>query len=237
MSATPPILELDGVTKRFNQMVAVDDVSFSITEAGEMVGLIGPNGAGKTTLFDLITNIYAPTAGEIYFHGERITGTKTHEIAQRGLARTFQQTRVLGRMTIEENLLIASHVGDGREDRVDDLLGTIDLSDDATELARDLSFGQQKLVSLAQTLMLQPDMVLLDEPFAGVNPTMENRILDVVHEFLARGKTFFLIEHAMDIVMEQCSDIIVMNSGELLTRGSPSSVQQNEEVVEAYFGE
>ena len=230
------ILEVDGLKKEFGQHVAVDDVSFSIERTGDMIGLIGPNGAGKTTLFNMITGIYDPTDGEVYFEDNPITDTPTHKIAELGLTRTFQDTRVLERLTLKENLLVASQVGEGHRDRADELLEIIELDDRASDLARDLSFGQQKLVSIAQTLMLDPDMILLDEPFAGVNPTMENKIIEIVHEFLDRGKTFLLIEHDMDIIMEQCNDIIVMNAGEVLTRDTPEGVQNNEQVIEAYFG-
>jgi branched-chain amino acid transport system ATP-binding protein len=230
------ILEVDGLKKEFGQHIAVDDVSFSIERSGDMVGLIGPNGAGKTTLFNMITGIYDSTEGDVYFQGDPITDTPTHKIAELGLTRTFQDTRVLERLTLKENLLVASQVGKGHRDRANELLEIIELDDRAGDLARDLSFGQQKLVSIAQTLMLDPDMILLDEPFAGVNPTMENKIIEIVHEFLDRDKTFLLIEHDMDIIMEQCNDIIVMNAGEILTRDNPEGVQNNEQVIEAYFG-
>jgi len=231
------ILGVEGLRKEFGELTAVDGVSFTVDEPGHIVGLIGPNGAGKTTLFNLITNIYTPTAGSVYFQGTEITGLPIHEVAGRGLTRTFQDTRVLGRMTLRENLLIASQVGGGYEGRAAELLEIIELDDRADDLARDLSFGQQKLVSIAQTLMLEPDMVLLDEPFAGVNPTMEHKIIEVIDEFLDRGRTFLLIEHDMDIVMRLCNDIIVMNAGSVLTRGDPESVRSNEAVIEAYFGE
>jgi len=236
MSADVPVLEVDGVTKQFGNLTAVDDVSFTIAGSGEMVGLIGPNGAGKTTMFNTITNIHSPTEGDIRFEGESIIGAPIHEIAQKGLTRTFQDTRVLGRMTLRENLLIASQVSDAPEERAEELLETIELDDKADQLARDLSFGQQKLVSISQTLMLRPDLVLLDEPFAGVNPTMENKILEIIDTFLDRGVNFLLIEHDMDIIMEHCDDILVMDAGELITRGDPNEVRNDERVVEAYFG-
>lgn len=236
MSNNDAILEIDDLTKTFGELTAVDQVSFNIEEHGRIIALIGPNGAGKTTLFNLITNIYEPTSGDVYFQGQCVTDLPTHEIAELGLTRTFQDTRVLGRMTLQENLLIASQVGGGHEERAEELLEIIELDDRANELARDLSFGQQKLVSIAQTLMLDPNMILLDEPFAGVNPTMENKILEILDEFLERGKTFLLIEHDMDIVMEHCNDIIVMNAGSVLTRDDPEGVRNNEEVINAYFG-
>jgi branched-chain amino acid transport system ATP-binding protein len=235
MGSVDGILEVDGLTKKFGELVAVDEVSFAV-EPGTFVGLIGPNGAGKSTVFDLITGIHDPTAGEVYFRGEDITGNKLRRNVAKGLARTFQQTRVLDRMTVRENLLVASQLVDQPEARADELLETVGLTDKRDNLAGDLSFGQQKLVSISQVLMLDPDLILLDEPLAGVNPTMENRILGMIHEFLAAGKTFLLVEHDMDVVMSECEDILVMESGSLLTRGSPAEVKSDDRVIEAYFG-
>lgn len=235
MSSADDVLEVDGLTKKFGELVAVDDVSFSI-EPGTFVGLIGPNGAGKSTVFDLITGLHEPTAGNVYFRGEDITGNKLQRNAEKGLARTFQQTRVLGRMTVRENLLVASQLVDQPEARADELLETIDLAEKRDNLASDLSFGQQKLVSISQVLMLEPELVLLDEPLAGVNPTMENKMLRIIRDFLDEGKTFLLVEHDMDVVMSECEDVIVMESGSLLTRGPPEDIQTDERVIEAYFG-
>lgn len=235
MASTDTILDVTGVTKRFGELVAVDHVSFDI-ERGTFVGLIGPNGAGKSTLFNLITGVLSPTSGSIHFDGEDITGNALRKNAERGLVRTFQQTRVLERMTVRENLLIASQLTNSPESRAQELLETIELADKQDTLARDLSFGQQKLISISQVLMLEPELILLDEPLAGVNPTMENKILEIMRSQLERGKTFVLVEHDMDVVMSECDDVVVMESGSVLTRGPPSTVQQNERVLEAYFG-
>lgn len=235
MTASEYILEVENVEKRFDELVAVDDVSFGI-DRGSFVGLIGPNGAGKSTLFNLITGVLSPTSGSVYFNGENITGNELRKNAERGLVRTFQQTRVLERMTVRENLLIASQLTDSPESRADELLETIELVDKQNNLARDLSFGQQKLVSISQVLMLEPDLILLDEPLAGVNPTMENKILEMMRSQLETGKTFVLVEHDMDVVMSECEDVIVMESGSVLTRGPPEDVQNDERVLEAYFG-
>lgn len=235
MTASEYILEVENVEKRFDELVAVDDVSFGI-DRGSFVGLIGPNGAGKSTLFNLITGVLSPTSGSVYFNGENITGNELRKNAERGLVRTFQQTRVLERMTVRENLLIASQLTDSPESRADELLETIELVDKQNNLARDLSFGQQKLVSISQVLMLEPDLILLDEPLAGVNPTMENKILEMMRSQLETGKTFVLVEHDMDVVMSECEDVIVMESGSVLTRGPPEDVQNDKRVLEAYFG-
>lgn len=235
MASADTILDVTDVTKRFGELVAVDDVSFGI-ERGTFVGLIGPNGAGKSTLFNLITGVLSPTSGSVHFDGKDITGNALRKNAERGLVRTFQETRVLERMTVRENLLIASQLTDSPESRAQELLETIELADKQDTLARDLSFGQQKLISISQVLMLEPELILLDEPLAGVNPTMENKILEIMRSQLERGKTFVLVEHDMDVVMSECDDVVVMESGSVLTRGPPSTVQQNERVLEAYFG-
>lgn len=235
MAVSEYILEVENIEKRFGELVAVDDVSFGI-DRGSFVGLIGPNGAGKSTLFNLITGVLSPTSGSVYFNGEDITENELRKNADQGLVRTFQQTRVLERMTVRENLLIASQLTDSPESRADELLETIELVEKQNNLARDLSFGQQKLVSISQVLMLEPDLILLDEPLAGVNPTMENKILEIMRSQIQEGKTFVLVEHDMDVVMSECEDVIVMESGSVLTRGPPSEVKENERVLEAYFG-
>jgi branched-chain amino acid transport system ATP-binding protein len=235
MSGAEPILDVEGLSKQFGQLVAVDDVTFSV-EKGRIVGLIGPNGAGKSTLFDLLTGVQPPTSGQIVFQGDDITGDGLETNVANGLVRTFQETRVLGQMTVRENLLVASQLSNQPRERADELLELIELDEKADVLGESLSYGQQKLVSISQAMMLDPDMILLDEPLAGVNPTMENKILDIVHDMQADGTTFMFVEHDMDVIMEECEDILVMNSGELLTRGPPAEIQDDERVIEAYFG-
>lgn len=235
MSDAETILAVDSLTKQYGELTAVDDVSFTV-ERGQIIGLIGPNGAGKSTLFDLLTGVQDVTAGSVEFEGEDITDNSLEENVERGLVRTFQQTRVLGQMTVRENLLVASQLADKPRNRADELLELIELSEKRDLLAEELSYGQQKLVSITQALMLEPDMILLDEPLAGVNPTMENKILHLIHEAQEDGTTFIFVEHDMGVIMSECEDIIVMNSGQLLTRGPPEEIKQNEEVIEAYFG-
>ncbi|MFC6989747.1 ABC transporter ATP-binding protein [Haloplanus sp. GCM10025708] len=229
------ILEVDGLTKQYGELTAVDDVSFTI-ERGTIIGLIGPNGAGKSTLFDLVTGVQDPTSGRVFFEGDDITDNSLEANVERGLVRTFQKTRVLGQMTVRENLLVASQLADQPRERAEELIDLIDLGEKADVLADDLSYGQQKLVSITQVMMLNPDMILLDEPLAGVNPTMENKILQLIHEAQQRGTTFVFVEHDMGVIMSECEEILVMNSGRLLTRGSPEEVQEDERVIEAYFG-
>lgn len=234
MSADP-ILEIDSVSKEFGELVAVDDVSFDV-ERGQILGLIGPNGAGKSTLFDLVTGVQSPDGGSVRYDGRDITDNSLERNVELGLVRTFQETRVLGKMTVRENLLVASQVTDQPQERADELIEVIELTDKSDILAEGLSFGQQKLISISQALMLDPDIILLDEPLAGVNPTMENKILELIHDMHDEGTTFVFVEHDMDVIMSECEDIVVMNSGELLTRGSPAEVQSDERVIEAYFG-
>jgi branched-chain amino acid transport system ATP-binding protein len=230
-----PILGVESLRKEYGKLVAVDDVTFSVNR-GQILGLIGPNGAGKSTAFDLITGVQQPTSGRVHFDGEEITNNALETNAGKGLVRTFQRTRVLGQMTVQENLLIASQLTDQPHERADELLEVIELTEKADILAEGLSYGQQKLISITQALMLEPELILLDEPLAGVNPTMENKILELIHDMHDRGATFVFVEHDMDIIMAECEDIIVMNSGELLTRGPPSETQQDQRVIEAYFG-
>ena len=229
------ILEIESIRKEYGSLVAVDDISFDV-ERGQILGLIGPNGAGKSTLFDLITGVQSPDDGTIHYDGQDITGNSLERNVELGLVRTFQQTRVLGQMTVRENLLVASQLSNQPHERADELLDVIDLTEKSDILAEGLSFGQQKLISISQALMLDPEIILLDEPLAGVNPTMENKILDLIHEMHDEGTTFVFVEHDMDVIMSECEDIVVMNSGQLLTRGPPTQIQNDDRVIEAYFG-
>lgn len=233
--SSDPILEVESVTKEFGELIAVDGVSFDV-ERGQILGLIGPNGAGKSTLFDLVTGVQSPDGGSVRYNGDDITNNSLERNVELGLVRTFQQTRVLGQMTVRENLLVASQATDQPRERADELLEVIELTKKSEVLAEGLSFGQQKLISISQAIMLDPDIILLDEPLAGVNPTMENKILELIHDMHDEGKTFVFVEHDMDVIMSECEDIVVMNSGELLMRGSPAEVQSDERVIEAYFG-
>lgn len=235
MSQTEKLLKVNSLTKRYGELTAVHDVSFEI-ERGKIIGLIGPNGAGKSTLFDLITGVQNSTNGTVHFKDKDITDDSLEQNVERGLVRTFQQIRVLGQMTVRENLLVASQLADQPQRRAAELLDVIELSEKSEILAEGLSYGQQKLISITQVLMLEPDMILLDEPLAGVNPTMENKIIELIHDAQQQGTTFVFVEHDMDVIMSECDDIIVMNSGELLTRGTPEEIKGNEEVIEAYFG-
>ena len=256
---TPPGLPLrvENLVKRFGGITAVDGASFEIEE-GSLTGLIGPNGAGKSTTFNCITGVHESTTGTIYFKGEDITGLEPYQIAQRGLVRTFQIARELEEMTVLENLMLAPKnqhgesvvrsvtpgfrrgvVSEEKEirDRVWEMLEFFEIDHLAGEYAGNLSGGQRKLLEMARALMTAPEVVLLDEPLAGVNPTLEEKLLDRIHELREDGYTFLLVEHDMDVIMNNCERIIVMHQGKVLADGTAEDIQNNEQVVEAYLGE
>ncbi len=251
-----PLLRVDGLRKEFGGITAVDGVSFEVAP-GTMTGLIGPNGAGKSTTFDLITGVQSPDAGRIVFDGAEITGDRPNEVADRGLVRTFQIARELSEMTVLENAMLAprDQLGEtlwrsvlpGARGRVSDqerelreraweTLEFLEIDHLAREYAGTLSGGQRKLLELARVLMTDPEMILLDEPLAGVNPTLEEKLLDRLAELRAEGYTFLLVEHDMDVIMENCDPLIVMHQGSVLREGSPEAVRNDERVLEAYLG-
>jgi len=255
LDAEYPLVVSD-LVKSFGGITAVDGASFRV-ERGSLTGLIGPNGAGKSTTFNLITGVHAPDSGTVTFNGEEITGLEPHQVANRGLVRTFQIARELKEMTVLENMMLApkGQVGERlwrsvtpgvrggvieqeREllERVWETLEFFEIDHLAEEFAGNLSGGQRKLLELARALLTDPDMLLLDEPFAGVNPTLEARLLDHVHELKDRGYTFLLVEHDMDLIMENCEHVVVLHQGRVLTEGTPAEVRDDEEVIEAYLG-
>jgi len=217
-------------------VVALDHCSFAI-ESGSMTGLIGPNGAGKTTLFNLITGVLQPDSGHIYLKGEEITGKKPFEIARRGVGRTYQIIRIFPKMTLLENLIV---VGKGKErkmvERAMDFLRFVKLEEKKDDYASDLSFGQQKLLSLAQVLMIDPQLILLDEPAAGINPTLQNELMASIHRLNEEGKTFIIVEHDMNVIMNHCQNAIALNYGQKIAEGSCSIIQKDERLLEHYFG-
>jgi len=249
-------LEVEGLRKTFGGIVAVDEVSFDV-EAGTLTGLIGPNGAGKSTTFNLITGMLEPDAGTVRFNGEDITGAQPHEIANRGLARTFQIARELEEMTVLENMMLAPKGQSGetlwrsvlpftreaveREEaaqleRVWEVLDFFEIDHLAEEYAGNLSGGQRKLLEMARALLTDPDMLLLDEPFAGVNPSLEKRLLEHIHELREEGYTFLIVEHDMDLIMNNCERVIVLHQGRVLQDGTPATIRESEDVIEAYLG-
>jgi branched-chain amino acid transport system ATP-binding protein len=249
-------LRVEGLRKTFGGITAVDGASFGIEE-GQLTGLIGPNGAGKSTTFNLITGFHQPDAGRVYLHDEDVTGRPPYELADRGLVRTFQIARELSEMTVLENMMLAPQgqsgetlwrsvapgarrqvVSDERAalEQVWETLEFFEIDHLAEEYAGSLSGGQRKLLELARALMADPDVLLLDEPFAGVNPSLEERLLDHVHRLRDQGYTFLLVEHDIELIMENCARVIVMHQGSILADGDPESVRGDERVIEAYLG-
>ncbi len=248
------ILETRNLVKRFGGVAAVDDVSVAV-RPGEIAGLIGPNGAGKTTLFDLVAGLHRPTAGEILIAGRRVDGEGADRRIAAGLGRTFQIPRPFPDMTLVENVMTAAqgHLGErilpnwiaGRRvaaaerqayERTMALLEFVTLDRLAREPARVLSGGQRKLLEIARVLMAEPTVILLDEPAAGVNPSLLEVIIDRILEINRRGVTFLVIEHNMDMVARLCGRVFVMASGRLLTEGPPEEIARDRRVVEAYLG-
>ena len=228
------ILDARDVSKSFDSLKAIPSCTFSVDE-GKIVGLIGPNGAGKTTLFNLITGFLPLDRGQIFFKGENISGLKPHIIARKGIGRTFQISRIFQKMTLLENLILPSRTGKSKE-RALELLEMAGLPDLREEYASDLSFGQQKILSIIQVFMLDPALILLDEPAAGINPTMRNKIITFIHRLNEMGKTFLIIEHDMDVIMGHCDKIIVLCFGEKIAEGTSDEIRNNEAVLKAYFG-
>jgi ABC-type branched-subunit amino acid transport system ATPase component len=249
------LLEVENVVRRFGGVRAVDGVSFGV-ERHSITGLIGPNGAGKSTLFGVIAGSLQPDSGRISFDGHRIDRRPAYRVARAGVVRTYQAARVLTRMTVLDNLMLASfrHPGERlsgialrpRASRTRErdlhaqareLLALVGLQSYEREYAGTLSGGQRKLLDLARVLMLRPSVVLLDEPMAGVSPTLRAELLEHILAMQRdRGITFLIVEHDLDFVMQAAERVVVMNQGRVLVVGSPDEVQSNEEVVDAYLG-
>jgi len=230
------VLDVRGVSKRFGGIQAVNDASLAIRE-GIVTGVIGPNGSGKSTLFNLVTGLDHPDSGEIRFNGQDIGQLGPDRINRLGIGRTFQLTRLFGKMTVHENLIVVSRSG-RREagERAMELLGSLGLSGLWNEYAENLSYGQQKLVEFLRLSVSDPSLILLDEPFAGVNPVMEQKLLAQLYAWIAAGKTVLLTDHEMAIMMELCQEIFVLDQGEVIAHGAPEAVRADERVMEAYFG-
>jgi len=242
------ILEIRGLRKKFYQLDALAGVDLDVRE-GEILGLIGPNGSGKTTLLDCITGIQRPTAGEVRFMGQRITGMKPHTIYRLGIGRTFQLVQLFPEMTVLDNMLMGIQESKGtlltrlfRRDETDDInkalgllefLNIIHLKD---ELAKNLSYGQQKLLDIGMVLMSDPKLIMLDEPLAGVNPTLGKEIAAHIAELNRQGCTFLIVEHNMRVVMNLCHRVAVLDHGKKIAEGTPEEIQNNEQVLTAYFG-
>lgn len=233
------ILSVENLTKKFGGLLAVHRCSFNVGRRS-ITGLIGPNGAGKTTMFNLICGNLKPTAGDVFFQGKKITGYPPHRLARLGIGRTFQLSRIFKGMTVWENLSLVPPPLDSSTSSVSkakDLLHAVGLGHLAHTYAGTLSYGQQKLLEFARTFMLDPQLVLLDEIFAGLNPEETERQIQTIRTFREQTHTtFVVIDHAVSAVLRLCERIIVMNQGEIIAQGPSQEIENNENVIEAYFG-
>jgi len=242
------LLAVRGVTKRFDGVVANHDITLAVPHGG-IVGLIGPNGSGKTTLFNSIVGYHPIDAGSIAFDGREISRLRVPEIARLGLVRTFQQTRIFGKMSCLQNLLVSMpHVHDGLAamctrqppavtERAREILCLAGLQDYLEQRAADLSFGQQKLLEIGMALMNEPKLLLLDEPTAGVNPVMIETLIALLRDINARlGITLLVIEHNMRVMMQLADHVYCLAHGSVLAQGSPARITADRAVIEAYLG-
>jgi branched-chain amino acid transport system ATP-binding protein len=249
------ILRGEDLTQAFSGLVAVDKMNFELSK-GEIVGIIGPNGAGKTTLFNVITGIYAPTSGAVYYRDKCISGLKPHQITRKGLARTFQNIRLFSRLMVLDNVKVAMHSktrsgivaailrlpSQRREEaavdaKAEELLKETGLYDYRYHYANSLPYGLQRRLEIARAMAVVPEILLLDEPAAGMNEQETSDLLQFIKELQQMGYTILLIEHDMRLVMNLCDRIYVMNYGKLIADGSPKDIRANQHVIDAYLGQ
>jgi len=249
------LLKVEGITKQFGGLTALQGVSFSIA-AGEITGIIGPNGAGKTTLFNIVTGIYDPTSGKVYYAGTDITGFPPEKLAGLGMVRTFQGIELFAQMTVLENVMVGlhtksrsgifasalklpAHLREERyiRERAISWLEFAGIAELAHVQAANLPFGKGRLLEIARALAIEPKIILLDEPAAGLNSKETSDLSALIRRIKDSGITVALVEHDMELVMEICSRIVVLNLGHKLAEGTPRQIQEDEQVITAYLGE
>jgi ABC-type branched-subunit amino acid transport system ATPase component len=245
-------LKIEQVTKQFGGLTALDRVSFEV-EAGEIRGLIGPNGAGKSTMFKNIAGFYTPTSGDILYQGQSVAGYAPHRIAELGIVRTFQETTLFQELTVFENVLVGCHIRartnlfnaifrldsarqQAAADKVIEVLEFMGLSDRREQLASELPLGSQRALAISIALASEPSLLLMDEPFAGMNAEETNHMMELTRRVRESGVTIVLVEHDMKAVMGLCNFLTVLNFGELLAEGTPDEIRNNDRVIEAYLG-
>jgi branched-chain amino acid transport system ATP-binding protein len=234
------LLEIRDVSKRFGGLAALANVSYSLNK-GEILGLIGPNGAGKTTLFNVVNGFYPPTKGEVLFKGGRISHLKPHQICKLGIGRTFQVVRPLRRMTVLDNVIASAFLR--AKDKAEaegialEAIRFTGLYEDLNVLSKGLPLGKRKKLEITRALATRPEMLLLDESFAGLNPSEQNELIDIIRQIRAKGITIMVIEHHMKVIMALSDRIVVLNYGEKIAEGTPKEIGSNPLVIEAYLGE
>lgn len=235
-----PLLELKGISRFFGGLAALTDVSFEVRK-DEILGLIGPNGAGKTTLFNVVNGFYAPSRGEVFFKGDRISGLKPHQVCARGVARTFQVVKPLQRMSVLDNVIASAFLRAKSKAQAvqiaSEVLNLTGLYDDREVISKGLPLGKRKRLEIARALATKPELILLDESFAGLNPTEQNESIDIIRRIKEIGITIMIIEHNMKVIMSISDRIIVLNYGQKIAEGSPEETRNNPLVIEAYLGE
>jgi branched-chain amino acid transport system ATP-binding protein len=233
---TQPILVVENVGKSFGGRVALDGASLEVAP-GSITGVIGPNGSGKSTLFNIVAGTLRGDTGRVLFDGRDISRATPAEICRLGVGRTFQISRLFAELTVLENLVAIAHGKSDTEavERALGLLEFLEITGLRDKWGAELSYGQRKLVEIARALMLQPRVMLLDEPFAGINPRLQNRIVDRLQALRARGLTLFFIDHEMRIVLEICDDLYVLAEGKVIAHGGAAAIRADEQVKQAYF--
>jgi len=234
------VLDVRGVSRFFGGLAALTDVSFTV-EKGEILGLIGPNGAGKTTMFNVVNGFYAPSRGEVFFKGQRISGLKPHQICQRGLARTFQVVKPLQRMSTLDNVVASAFLRSKTKAEAlrksEEILKFTGLWEERDMLSKGLPLGSRKRLEIARALATEPDLLLLDEACAGLNPSELDTSIEIIRKIKERGITIMIIEHHMKVIMSISDRIVVLTYGQKLAEGTPEQIAHNPEVIKAYLGE